>query len=374
MYRPTPTQLSTDSTAILNGIRNSIGGEFRDATPLVTSQSDRVAYGMYVTGAGHLQNQFMNTLLNKIARSICLIRSYKNHLAKFKRGVLEDGDVIENIWTDLCECEGYTQVPESPGDLYAVNNPDARVSYHPVNQQIVYRRTRNEATLRMAITNDLYGFIAKIVEQFMSSIELDEEIMTIYTFDRAILENWDNITVNVPAITSDNSTKLIEIMKQTSLDLEWMNPDHTPAGVPAHSSIENQYFFLTNRISAIVDTNALAMAYNLEYRQFLGQREPIKSFLLDDFQQARLDHIMAETVANGNVPSYTPFTSEERAKLARIAAATVDKDFLFIFDRLFKMGSVYDDLHMNNNIFAHVWKTYSYNPFAQIVVYVEPAG
>ena len=374
MYIPQKTTLSADSYTILNTIREQVGGAFRANTPLVQNASDAQAYGLYVTGAGDPRNAFMNSLINRIAQVMCLVKSYDNHLKKFKKGLLGAGEVIENVWVGLVVPEGFTQSVANPGDVYAINNPSNQTTFHPVNSKLVYEITRNDEELMLAITTDLFGFVAKIVEQLYNSAFWDEEILIKYTLCRAILDNWNSVVVNVPALDKTTAVDVMTVMKETSLDLEWMNSAHNPMSVPTHSPIEDQFFFLTNKASACIDNNALAMAYNLEYRQFIGQREKINSFVLNTDEQARLDHIMSETVAQGLVPGYTAFTAAEKAKLARIVGATVDKDFLFIFDKLFRMTTKFDEKHLNTNIFLHIWKVYSYNPFAQIVVYAEPAA
>ena len=80
MYKPKSTKLSTSSFNILNAIRNDIGGEFRQMTPLVENESDAKAYGLYVTGSGDARNAFMNGLINRIADQWCKIRNYNNSL------------------------------------------------------------------------------------------------------------------------------------------------------------------------------------------------------------------------------------------------------------------------------------------------------
>lgn len=372
MYIPQNTALSADSYQILNTIRDQVGGAFRANTPLVEDAQSAKAYGLYVTGAGDARNSFMDSLINRIARVICLVKSYDNHLKKFKKGLLGAGEVIENVWIGLVLPEAWSQAPDSPGDVYAINNPSNRTTFHPVNSKLVYEITRNDDELMLAITDDLYGFIAKIVDQLYNSAFWDEEILTKYTLCRAILDNWDAVAVAVPELDKTTAVDVMTIMKEKSLDLEWMTSAYNPMAVPTHTPVESQYFFLTNKASATIDNNALAMAYNLEYRQFIGQREKINKFTFSTDEQTRLDHIMSETATAGLVPGYTPFTTAEKEKLSRIVAATIDKDFLFIFDKLFKMTTKFDEKHLNTNIFLHIWKVYSYNPFANIVVYAEP--
>lgn len=372
MYVPQNTVLSADSYTILNTIRDQIGGMFRASTPLVEDAQSAKAYGQYVTGAGDPRNAFMDALINRIARVMCLVKSYDNHLKKFKKGLLGPGEVVENVWVGLVLPEGYSAHPENPGTVYALNVPDSQISMHPVNSKLIYEITRNDDELEMAITTDLYSFIAKIVDQLYNSAFWDEEILMKYTLCRAILDNWDNVTVAVPALDKTTSNDVLSIMKETSMNLEWMSSEYNPAGVPTHTPIEDQYFFLTNKASAIIDVNSLASAYNLEYRNFIAAREKLKSFNMSTDEQTRLDHIMSETVSAGLVPGYTAFTTGEKEKLGRIVGATIDKDFFFIFDKVFKMATKYNEKYMYTNIFLNIWKVYSYNPFANIVVYAEP--
>lgn len=372
MYTPENTVLSSNSYTILNTIRDQIGGSFRANTPLVEDADSARAYGLYVTGAGDPRNAFMDALINRIARVMCLVKSYDNHLKKFKKGLLGSGEFVENVWVGLVLPEGYSAHPENPGTVYSLNVPENQITMHPVNSKLIYEITRNDTELEMAITEGLYDFIAKIVDQLYNSAFWDEEILMRYTLSRAILDNWDSIVVNIPAVTAANANAVITTMKETSMNLEWMSSSYNPAHVPTHSKIEDQYFFLTNKASAVIDVNSLATAYNLQYRDFIAAREKLPSFDFNTDEKTRLDHIMSETVSAGLIPGYTPFTTAEKEKLSRIAGATVDKDFFFIFDKVFKMATKYNEKYMYTNIFLNIWKVYSYNPFANIVVYAEP--
>lgn len=371
MYKPTGVVLEATDEQLLNGITKEIGGFFRSGAPLVKTAQDREAYGYYVTGSGDFMNAWFSCLVNKIAKTVCFNRYYANHLAKFKKGMLGPGELVENIYLSLIMPVGYTSDVEHPGDCYAINKPECRAVYSPTNSRLVYPITTNGDELMMAITKDLQGFIEKIVGQLYNSVYVDEEIMTKYVLCRAILDNWDNVTKAVPAVTKETATDLVEIMKATSLDLGWINTKYNPMGVEAFTPIDRQHFFLTNKVSACVDTRSLSMAYNLDYMQFLGQREAINFFGFTDLEQARLDNMMSETAANGGITNYTPFTDEEKAKLKKIVACTIDTDFFMIFDTLFRTTAKFDELHLDTTLRVFNWKVYSYNPFAQIVAYVE---
>lgn len=370
MYRPTNTVLSEDSYAILNAIRNSVGGEFRANTPLVEDAESLKAYGLYVTGGGDARNTFMSTLINRIAKVLCLVRSYENPLKRFKKGILGPGETVENVWVGLVTPEGWVQSPANPGDVYRVNNPESQVTFHPVNSKLVYEITTNDTELSLAFTTEsgVYDLVSRIVQRLTDSSEWDEYIMMKYVIARALLANVNSVKA-VPALTAANSDSIISDMKAVSNNMRFMMTDYNVAGVPTHSPIDRQIFFLTADASAVLDVASLAKAYNLSYVDFIGQQQMVNSFAFTVAEQARLDAIMDETVAQGLIPNYTPFTQEEVATLESIIGATLDEDFFMIFDKLYQVNAVFDAKHLNTNNFLHNWKIYSYNPFANSIFF-----
>ena len=378
MYKPKNTKLSTSSFNILNAIRNDIGGEFRQMTPLVENESDAKAYGLYVTGSGDARNAFMNGLINRIADQWCKIRNYNNSLKRFKKGMLGPGEVIENIWVGLVMPEGYTHSVANPGDVYKTNDPTNVVTFHPVNSKLVYEITTNDSELSMAFISDgaMYDLVSRIVGRLTDSAEWDEYIMTKYVLARAILANPSAVK-SVSELTAANADSVVTSMKEVSNDMRFMNTNYNVAGVATHTPVESQVFFMTAKTSAVIDVNSLASAYNLTYKQFLGQQEMLNRFDFTDAELERLNTIMTETAEAGLVPGYTQFTDEEKKTLSHIVAATVDEDFFMIFDKLYQTTAVFDQKHLNTNTYLHAWKVYSYNPFANSVFFsdkVQAAG
>lgn len=374
MYKPKNTTLSADSYQILNTIRENVGGEFRAMTPLVENEQSMKAYGEYVCGGGDAANVFMSALWNRIAQVMCLGRSYQNPLKDFKRGILGFGEVVENVWIGLVLPEGFTQSVANPGDVYATNNPENMTSFHPVNSKLVYETTVNESELELAFTSEsgVYDLVQRIVQRMYDSTEWDEYILMKYTIARAILNNKQAIRVT-PTLNAENSDSVVSAMKEISNDMRFMSTGFNEMSVPTHTPINEQVFFLTSKSSAIIDVSSLAAAYNIEYKQFLGQQVMVNNFTFNDDEQNRLDHLMSETVKIGLIPNYTPFTEEEKTILANIIGATIDRDFFMIFDKILKAGSVYDPKHGNTNTFLIVWKIFSHNPFANAVFFSDTA-
>lgn len=376
MYKPTNTTLSADSYTILNTIREQTGGEFRSMTPLVQSEGDLKAYGLYVTGSGDARNTFMTSLINRIAQVLCLVRSYQNPLKDFKRGILGPGEMVENVWVGLVMPEGYEQSPANPGDVFAVNNPENQTSFHPVNSKLVYETTTNDYDLSLAFTSaqGVYDLVSRIVQRLYDSSEWDEYILMKYTISRAILDNPTSVKTLSATLAKSTADDAITTMKEISNNMLYMKTGYNEMSVPTHTPRNDQIFFLTSAANAVIDVNALASAFNLEYKQFIGQRMMIDSFTFDATEQSRLDTIMSETVASGVIPAYTPFTDEEKATLGNIVGAIIDRDWFMIFDKLFQMNAIFDPKHLNTNSYLHVWKIFSHNPFANATFISNPTA
>lgn len=363
----TPVVLSEDSYTILNGIRNTIGGEFREATPLVEDAESLAAYGEVVMGSGHWRNQYIG-LIGKIAEQILLHYAYENPLKLLKRGVLEFGESVEIDWVRLTMPEGYTQSVANPGDVFKTNNPEVLFTWHPVNSQLFYETTINENEIRLCFTsqNGVNDLISTIIQRLYDSSEWDEQIVMQYLLARAYLDNKSKLAIQIPSVTKANADDIVIAQKKVSNDMRFMNTNYNIAGEPTHTPVDKQVFIISSELSAVADVGSLAKAFNLEYNKFIGRSIMVDGFSFDTAKLARLNHIMQITAAQGLIPGYTPFTEEELASLEAVKGAIMDQNFLVIYDRLVEMRDVIDARHLNVNYFLHLWKIFSYNVFAQV--------
>ena len=361
-----PAVLSETSYSILNGIRNTIGGEFRELTPLVQDAESLRAYGDVVMGGGQWYNSYVG-LIGKIAMQVLLHYAYENPLKLLKRGVLEIGESVEIDWVRLTMPEGYTQSVANPGDVFKTNNPDILFTWHPLNSMIFYETTVNENEIRLCFTseNGVQDLISVIIQRLYDSSEWDEQILMQYLLARAYLDNKTKLAVEIPSVTKSNADDIVIAQKKVSNAMRFMNSNFNIANEPSHTPVDNQVFLISSDMSAVVDVGSLAKAFNLEYNKFIGQSIMVDSFSFDTAKLERLNHIMNITKEQGLVPNFTPFTDEELASLEMVQGAIMDKNFLVIYDRLVEMRDAVDVRHLNINYYFHLWKIFSYNVFAQ---------
>lgn len=375
MYNPSKTTVSEQSYAILNAIRNE-SDIFRTSTPLVQNLSDAKAFGEFVTGAGRYKELFWGILINRIAVTLASGREFKNKLARFRRGKIGLGDIVQNVWVGLVLPEGWTSDVSNPGDVYRTNKPDAKVSMSAVNSKLSYEVTTNDTELSYAFTTEggLFDMVSKIVERLITSEAYDDYLMFKWVMAKNLIANPDAVVGMGETLSSQaTADNLTATMKEVVNDYPFMKTKYNEAHVQAPCPTEEIVFISTSKSRAKLDVYALAKAFNLTYEQFLGNEVQIDSFGFDDTDLVRLYNVLDENVSLGLIPSYNAFSDAELAYLQKITGAVLDNEWFMCWDKVYEMNSIYDPKHLNNNTFLTIHRIYSYNPFANMTYFTEAA-
>lgn len=377
--KPTKTELNAKTPEILNTIRESVGGDFQEGTPHVLSAGEEMADGVMATSNDSLmsirafgqaimsnvgwQNAFLSELLNRIGLVIISSKSYQNPWANLKRGRLEYGEVIEDIFINICEPYNYDpEVAESQVEKRV--KPDVEAMLYRINSQIFYKQTIEQVTLRQAFTSStgVVNLITGIIDAMYTAMEYDERLAMKYILVQRIL-NGTMYKQIIP--TNATSEQLITAVKTVSNLLMTPSRKYNSAGVLNYALKNDQYVFVTSAFDAQSGVEVLAKAFNVDYVQFSGRYIVLDDFSFTKDELARLDIIFADE------PSYVRPTSQQLTKLKEVPLVTVDKDFFMVYDveQYFDMRRNQQGLYENN--FLHVWKVYASGYFANAVMYVE---
>lgn len=377
--KPTKAELNAKTPEILNTIRESIGGDFQEGTPHVLSAGEEMADGVMATSNDSLmsirafgqaimsnvgwQNAFLSELLNRIGLVIISSKSYQNPWASLKRGRLEYGEVIEDIFINICEPYNYDpEVAESQVEKRV--KPDVEAMLYRINSQIFYKQTIEQVTLRQAFTSStgVVNLITGIIDAMYTAMEYDERLAMKYILVQRIL-NGTMYKQIIP--TNATSEQLITAVKTVSNLLMTPSRKYNSAGVLNYALKNDQYVFVTSSFDAQSGVEVLAKAFNVDYVQFSGRYIVLDDFSFTKDELARLDIIFADE------PSYVRPTSQQLTKLKEVPLVTVDKDFFMVYDKeqYFDMRRNQQGLYENN--FLHVWKVYASGYFANAVMYVE---
>ena len=360
---PSTRGLNATSVDILNAIRNSATANYRDYVPVATQSTDSIrAIGAVIMNFPALQNEFLTALVNRIGRVMITSKMYTNPWSIFKKGVLEFGETVEEIFVNIAKPFQYDPaVAESR--VFAREIPDVRAAFHILNYQKFYKATIQNEQLRQAFLSwdGITDLISKITEAMYTGANYDEFQVMKYLLARHIL-NGELTPVQIPTVQTSNMKAIVSTVKGVSNNFEFMSGNYNLAGVATYSNKADQYIIVNAQFDAEMDVEVLASAFNMSKADFMGRRVMVDSF--GSLDTARL----ASLFANDN--AYTALTSAEISALNAIPAVLVDKDWFMIFDNLMNFTEQYNGEGLYWNYWYHVWKTFSISPFANAAVFV----
>ena len=361
--RPKVKTLTNSAVDVLNVIRNNASVDFRNYVPIATPDADSIrTIGAIIMDYPSLQNEFLSALVNRIGLVIITSKMYSNPLSVLKKGVLEHGETIEEIFVNIAK--PFTFNPEEAEDKqYKREIPDVRSAFHILNYKKFYKVTISDDQLRQAFLSwvGISDLIAKIVDSMYTAAEYDELEVTKYMLARQILDGRV-YAVTIPEVTTPNMKSVVSTVKGVSNKFTFMNSNYNVAGVKTHTLKNEQYIIMNANFDATMDVEVLASAFNMDKAQFMGNRLMIDGF--GTLDTARL----AELFAGDS--TYKEISQTELEALDKIPCILIDKDYAQIYDNMYKMTENYNGQGLYWNYFYHTWKTFSVSPFSQAVVFV----
>lgn len=357
---PKTQTLNASSVDILNAIRNSASTNYRDFVPTAKSTPESIRrIGEIIMQYTPLQNEFLNALVNRIARVIITSKMYSNPLSMFKKGIIDFGETIEEIFVNIANPHQY-DVEESESKVFAREIPDVRAAFHTLNYKKFYKQTIQNKDLNQAFLSwdGITDLISKIVNAMYTAANYDEFVTTKYMLAKAILDG------RLSAITVDaNDAKgAVTKIKGVSNALTFMSNNYNVAGVQTFTDKNDQYLLVNSQFDSEIDVEVLASAFNMSKAEFMGHRILIDGFGTLDV--TRLNALFKDD------PNYEEPSQDTLTALNAIPAVLVDKNFFMIFDNMYEFTENYNGQGLYWNYFYHTWKTFSMSPFANALVFV----
>lgn len=310
-----------------------------------------------------LQNAFLSNIVNRIAQVIITSRLYENPWNMFKKGLMEFGETVEEIFVEIAKPFQFD--PETAEEkVFKRVIPDVRAAFHAMNYQKFYKVTVSNDQLRQAFLSwqGITDLISKIINTLYTGANYDEFLVMKYMIARMAL-NGNIYPVTIPEVTAENARSVTTQMVGYGSNFQFMSDKYNAAGVRTYTDPSYLYTILTTDISALFDVEVLALSFNMPKAELLGRQ-----ILVDGFGQ--IDTVrLGEIFADDPYTLYTPFTSDEITQLASIKALMVDESWFMIFDNLVNMTEIYNAEGLYWNYFYHVWKTFSTSPFANAVMF-----
>ena len=360
---PKQFTLTNSSVEILNTIRDNATVNYQNYVPYATPVADSIRkIGAIIMDYPALQNEFLSALVNRIGRVMVTSKTYENPWAMFKKGFLEFGETIEEIFVNIAKPFQFDPAVAET-DVFKREIPDVRSAFHIMNYQKYYKTTISNDQLRQAFLSweGITDLIARIVDSMYTGANYDEFQTMKYMLARYILEGR-MYPVTIQAVTSANMNSIVSSIKGISNKFEFLSGAYNPAGVKTYSVKNDQYMLVNSDFDATMDVEVLAAAFNMSKAEFLGHRVLVDSF-------GRLDTTrLAKLFAND--PNYEEIDSSDLELLDSIPAVVVDRNWFMVFDNFNNFTEQYNGQGLYWNYWYHVWKTFSVSPFANAALFV----
>ena len=173
--------LNASTIDILNTIRANASFQYQSSVPEITNYNQIPAVGEVIYGTPALSNEFINALLNRIALVRVKSATFNNPYADLKKGYLEFGEIVEEIFVDIAKVTLFKK-EEVSKEEFKRTIPDVKSAFHAINWRVKYPVTIEDEELRMAFTSidGVTDLIAKIVDSVYRATEYDEFLLFKY--------------------------------------------------------------------------------------------------------------------------------------------------------------------------------------------------
>jgi hypothetical protein len=366
------TKLNASTIDILNVIRENASLEYQSKVPVVSNVDDIVKVGQIIYGTPSFQNQFVSALVNRIGLVLANSASFNNPYRDLKKGVLDYGELIEDIFVGIAQVVEYDP-SKAESREFARTFPDVRSAFYKVNWRVMYPLTVQDSDLEMAFLSngDVAGFITRLIDSIITANEYDEFLLFKYLIIKAVAHG----KMYPIAVDGTDLKSVASEFKATRNKTKFMKRDYNEAGVRNNIANEDLCIFMDADFDAQFDVNVLASAFNMDKADFLGRR-----YLIDDFttfdnerweiiRQNTIIEMKGETAQNGGV--IEPVTDEELALMANVKGVMLDEQWFQVYDKksIMKEKEVASGLYWN--YFYHNWKILAHSPFANAIVFVD---
>jgi len=179
--------MALTTTLILGAILDNANELYQDRVPEYTKDNLKQV-GDAITSDKNIMNEYISSLINKVALSNVKSKMFNNPLARLKQaGGVPYGRTIEEIFVNPATDQGF----DTDGTkLLKQTKPDGKTCYYGLNRQSMYAVTVTRAQLQQAFTSEhaFMSLYSKILSSMYSGDQIDEFLLTKGCIAKAIDE------------------------------------------------------------------------------------------------------------------------------------------------------------------------------------------
>lgn len=338
---------------ILNKIRQDASAMYQERVPVATRENlETIRYAMIDGDNIQVANEFMNTLLNKLVKSIIHTKRFSNPLKSLKKGTKPLGDTIEEIYNNFLKG---VEFDPSGANLLKRTLPDTKTVYHRMNYKMQYPVTVSREALSRAFMSyeNLESYVTSIINSLYNSAELDE-FVNMKQLIKSALDNKAMKTVEIvdPCISKENGQEFIKTVKTVSGLMAFPSSEHNAyltaqstdtEPIVTFSRKDEQVLIIDTATDTSVSVDVLATIFNMTVAEFNETRK----IVIDAFP-------------------------EDEESTESVRAVLIDEAFFQIYDDLFTITSFNNGQGLYQNYYLNVWQTLAYSILVNAVAFVVP--
>lgn len=334
---------------ILNTIRDNASATYQERIPAATRDNlESIRYAMIDGDNIQVANEFMNTLLNKLVKSVIHTKMFSNPLKSLKKGTKPLGDTIEEIYNNFLKG---VEFDPTGANLLKRTLPDTKTVYHRMNYKMQYPVTVSREALSKAFMSydSLESYVTGIINSLYNSAELDEFMNMKQLIKSAIEKNaMKTVEIADPCSSKENGQEFIKAVKTISGLMTFPSADHNAyltaqdtdtVPITTFSRKNEQVLIIDTATDTSVSVDVLATIFNMSVAEFNDTRK----IVVDTFPDSK------------------------------VRAVLVDEAFFQIYDDLFTITSFNNGQGLYQNYYLNVWQTLAYSILVNAVAFVVPA-
>ena len=352
--------LHASTVDILNVIRANATAEYQDKIPEVSTEETVIKVGQILYGYPRLANEFIGSLVNRIAAVAIKSADFNNKFKSLKKGYMEFGDTIAEYFVQIAKAREFSPEKAEKRE-FKRTLPDVRAAFHVMNYKVQYPITIQNEDLRQAFTSmgGVEDLIAKIINAVYVAAEYDEFLLFKYLIIKAVSHGkMHPIGVN----GSDLKNYAVQF-RSLANKLTFIGTKYNEASVHTNTDKKALRIFMDTDFNASFDVNVLASAFNMDKAEFMGKLQLIDDFTT--FDNERFDVIRAGSDCIEEV------TADELALMSKVKAIMVDEEWFQVYDTLSAFSETYVASGLYWNYFYKIWKIISSSPFSNAIVIVD---
>lgn len=357
-HRIAVSTLNASTVDILNVIRQNASLAYQNAVPTITQATDIPKVGEVIYGTPAFANEFLNALVNRIALVRVQSATFNNPYATLKKGYLDYGESVEEIFVNIAKVFEFSQEKAEARELKQYK-PDVKSAFHTMNWRVLYPVSVSDEELRMAFLSaeGVTDLIARIVDAVYTAANYDEYLLFKYMLIKAITAGgMKPVAVNPAA-----ATNWAKAFRGASNMLPFMKSEYNAAHVLTTTPKDRQVIFMDAQFNADFDVDVLSAAFNMDKADFMGRLH-----LIDDWTTFDNDRF---EVIRENSDGIEAVTDAELTLMGNVKAVILDEEWFQVYDNLNRFTEKFVASGLRWNYFYHTWKTVSFSPYANAVVF-----